>query len=53
MSLVIVLAVILAFAGSVSAALFISVDRAASLDHDPGVDLFLGGKESQRRFRAL
>lgn len=38
MSLVIVLAVVLAFTGSVCTALFISVDRVASLDHDPVVD---------------
>jgi hypothetical protein len=37
MSLVIVLAVVLAFAGSVCTALFISVGRVASLDHDPVV----------------
>lgn len=44
MSLVIVLAVVLAFAGSVGAALFISIERAASLDHDSAIDLFLARK---------
>lgn len=44
MSFVIVLAVVLAFAGSVGAALLISVDRAASLDHDPAIDQFLARK---------
>ncbi|MET1038564.1 MAG: hypothetical protein ABW075_09830 [Aeromicrobium sp.] len=44
MSFVIVLAVILAFAGSVGAALFISIDRAASLDHDPTVGRFAARK---------
>jgi len=38
MSLVIVLAVVLAFTGSVCTAAFISVGRAASLDHDPVID---------------
>jgi hypothetical protein len=41
MSLVFVLAVVLAFAASVCTALVISVGRAASLDHDPAVDLAL------------
>jgi hypothetical protein len=44
MSLVIVLAVVLAFAASVSTALFISVDRAASLDHDRAVGRFIARK---------
>jgi hypothetical protein len=44
MSLMIVLAVILAFAGSLCTALVISTGRAASLDHDPAIDLVLSRK---------
>jgi hypothetical protein len=45
MCLAIVLTVVLAFVASVGVALFISIDRAASLDHDPAIDLVLGRKK--------
>jgi hypothetical protein len=44
MSFVLVLAVVLAFVASVGAALFISIGRAASLDHDPAIGQFLARK---------